>query len=173
MQPHHQAIEDEAAKIAAEFDFTPQEPLVDICGIEVKQTVGCIILTLTAYIVKMAKNYLTEDERTWLDGYHQDVWATLAPLVGGGSEEQGRDGVRKLPARHVRSHRFCAWPALRGMSARHVQQRAQRRCMQRLPSGPNRRPSRRRQRVGMRAVPRGLLQFPPGLDQLQCLPHNA
>lgn len=60
---HESEMRDIYAKIGAEFDFTPQEPLVDICGIEVKQTAGCIILTLTAYIVKMAKNYLTEDER--------------------------------------------------------------------------------------------------------------
>lgn len=51
------------ARIQERFDFTPQEPLVDMCGIEVKSTSQYIILTLVAYITKMAMEHLTEEER--------------------------------------------------------------------------------------------------------------
>ena len=51
-------------EIQKRFEFTPQQPLKDICGIEVSETPEHIVLTLTAYIDKMAESYLPEEKRS-------------------------------------------------------------------------------------------------------------
>ena len=57
-----QEMRDLYTKIKEQFEFTPQEPLVDICGIEIKEDPSYIIMSLTVYIEKMAKLYLSPDE---------------------------------------------------------------------------------------------------------------
>ena len=51
------------AAIQNKFKFTPQEPLEDICGIEVKSSPTDIILTLKRYITEKADEFLTDDEK--------------------------------------------------------------------------------------------------------------
>ena len=52
------------AEIQSRFDFTPQEPLSDICGIEVSENSEHIILTLSGYIDKMADAFLSPETRS-------------------------------------------------------------------------------------------------------------
>merc|ERR1712091_523059 len=59
---HEADMLDLYAKIKDKFEFTPQKPLVDICGIEVTETPGYVILTLESYITKLADVWLTPDE---------------------------------------------------------------------------------------------------------------
>ena len=51
------------AEIQAKFAFTVQDPLVDMCGIEVTSTEKHIILSLSKYIDNLAHEFLSEEER--------------------------------------------------------------------------------------------------------------
>ena len=73
------------AKIKSRFDFTPQKPLVDICGVEVQTTPGYIILSLVAYIVKMANTYLTGVQRS--ETVHTPADENLPKLVEAAMEQ--------------------------------------------------------------------------------------
>ena len=67
------------AEIGSQFLFTPQEPLVDICGIEVKESQHDIILTLERYITKSAKTFL--DQAQMDTKYHTPADDTLEDMV--------------------------------------------------------------------------------------------
>ena len=53
-----QEMRDLYSEIHSRFDFTPQEPLTDSCGIEVTETSEHIVLSLTSYIDQMAETFL-------------------------------------------------------------------------------------------------------------------
>ena len=50
-------------KVKSKFEFTLQDPLKDMCGIEVNSTKDHVILTLTKYTEQLAEEFLTEEER--------------------------------------------------------------------------------------------------------------
>jgi hypothetical protein len=94
------------AKIKDKFDFTPQEPLLDICGIEVKETPASIILTLTVYIEKMAVEYLTDDARVvavYTPCESDSKSATYLPTLVDSALEQAAQDVNPALLRKYRT----------------------------------------------------------------------
>lgn len=67
------------ADIRTRFDFTPQEPLSDICGIEVSENSEHIVLKLCNYITKMADSFLPAEKRS--KAAHTPALESLPRLV--------------------------------------------------------------------------------------------